>query len=51
MGTNLGQALYPVIMGAGWGDALNDLIWWVPFFIILWAAYRNAKELIPSQQM
>lgn len=26
---------------AGWVCATNDVIWWVPFGIILWCAYRG----------
>jgi hypothetical protein len=29
---------------AGWINIFNDLIWWVPFFMILQAAYRSAKQ-------
>ncbi|MEL7087653.1 MAG: alkyl hydroperoxide reductase [Planctomycetota bacterium] len=27
----------------GWTIPTNDLVWWVPFGLILWAAYRTAK--------
>lgn len=29
---------------AGWTIIFNDLIWWAPFFAILWIAYRKSSE-------
>lgn len=33
---------------AGWVNVFNDLIWWAPFFIILWAAYRHNRQEKPN---
>ena len=29
---------------AGWTIVANDLIWWAPFFLMLWIAYGNTSE-------
>lgn len=28
---------------AGWVNVTNDLIWWIPFSLILWHAYKHRK--------
>lgn len=28
----------------GWVNVTNDLIWWIPFVVILWRAYQNARQ-------
>lgn len=34
---------------AGWLCVTNDLVWWVPFALILWQAYRAGEvTMVPS---
>jgi hypothetical protein len=32
----------------GWTNLTNDLIWWVPFGLILWRVYRAPRLPLPS---
>lgn len=37
-------------LAAGWLSLTNDLVWWLPFALILWRAFQAAKADRASQQ-